>query len=106
MDSGEIVANEETRVIDRLEGVVVGNDGQVNILNLLKSLIELDLTGTTFRREVAESLTVEDFTHPGIQRNNDMYRCIRLVLHDVGLETASHAAYASEPLIKRIIRTL
>lgn len=52
------------RTVDRFGVVNVGTDSQVNIFNLFKSLIDLNLTGPTFRTDVAEALTVEELAQP------------------------------------------
>lgn len=90
--SPHVAAQIESRTDDRFSGIVFDTYAQVNLENLFKSLIVPDLTGPTFRREISESLTVDNNAQPDIKRNYYLYRRITLVLQDVRDETASHAA--------------
>lgn len=98
--------SDPSRTIDRFNRIAVGSNAQANVVSLLKSCIDQDLTGEDLRREISESLQIEDITSVDVLSNSDLFRRMRLMLHDAGIDTTTHAAYSNEPLYKRILRAV
>lgn len=83
---------------NRIANFAVKNGVQRNIVDIIKPVKDERLNGDELRRELVDSILVEDFTNADVQRHGDLIRRIRATLKDGNIQTDCHTSYTHEVL--------